>query len=88
MAFVTLYVTAQGVAVVEKGKRRWVDVHWFYGNSYFRIGLDWIEFALLDGWQLIKQVLFSSNTDLEPAMAPRIQHEKRSYQLEFQLFTA
>ena len=88
LAIATLYVTAQGVAVVEKGKRRWVDVHWFRGNSYFRIGVDWVQSALLDGWKLIKQVLFSSNTDPDPAMASRIQHEKRSYRLEFQVFTA
>ena len=87
LALATLYVTAQGVAVVESGKRRWVDTHWFRGNSYFRIGLDWIHAALLDGWQLVNRVLFSSNTDPEPAMASRWQHEKRSFQLEFQVFT-
>ena len=88
LALATLYVTAQGVAVVEQGKRRWVDVHWFRGNSYFRIGLDWVQAALLDGWQLIKQVLFASNRDPDPAMASRSQHEKRTYRLEFQVFTA
>lgn len=29
----TLYVTAQGVEVVESGKRRWSDPHWFRGVS-------------------------------------------------------
>ncbi|EKV02156.1 transposase family protein [Leptolyngbya sp. PCC 7375] len=87
LALATLYVTAQGVVVVEQGKRRWVDTHWFRGNSYFRIGLDWIQAALLDGWQLVTQVIFSSNTDPEPAMASRWQHEKRSLRLEFQVFT-
>ncbi|NEZ60905.1 transposase [Adonisia turfae] len=67
-------------AVVESGKRRWVDTHWFRGNSYFRIGLDWIHAALLDGWQLVNRILFSSNTDPDPAMASRWQHEKRSFQ--------
>ena len=42
LALATLYVSAQGVAVVESGKRQMVDTHWFRGNSYFRIGLDWI----------------------------------------------
>ena len=88
LAIATLYVTAQGVAVVEKGKRRWVDTHWFRGNSYFRIGLDWVQAALIDGWRLIKRVVFSSNKDTDPAMASRIQHEKRAYRLEFQVFTA
>ncbi|WP_293123864.1 hypothetical protein [Moorena sp. SIO4G3] len=27
-AVATLYVSAQGVAVVESGQRRWVDTHW------------------------------------------------------------
>lgn len=88
LALATLYVTAQGVAVVEQGMRRWVDTHWFRGNSYFRIGLDWVQAALLDGWQLIKRVLFCSDRDTDPAMASRKQYEKRSYQLEFQVFTA
>lgn len=88
LALATLYVTAQGVAVVAQGKRRWVDTHWFRGNSYFRIGLDWVHAALIDGWQLIKQVWFSSNKDPDPAMASRIQHEKSLYRLEFQVFTA
>lgn len=88
LALATLYVTAQGVAVVEQGKRRWVDTHWFRGNSYFRIGLDWVQAALLDGWKLVKQVLFRSDNDPEPAMASRIQHEKRSYRLEFQSRTS
>ena len=87
LALATLYVTAQGVAVVESGKRRWVDTHWFRGNSYFRIGLDWIHAALIDGWQLVNRVLFSSNTDPETAMASRWQHEKRSFLLEFQVFS-
>ena len=87
LALATLYVTAQGVAIARQGKRRWVDVHWFRGNSYFRIGIDWIQSALLDGWQLIKHVFFASNKDPDPAMASRIQHEKRSYRLEFQCFT-
>jgi len=38
LAVATLYVTAQGVEVVQSGKRPWVDPHWFRGNSYFRIG--------------------------------------------------
>jgi len=83
MALATLYVTAQGVAVIEAGKRRWVDTHWFRGNSYFRIGLDWVRSALLDGWRLIRSVAFSSNKDPEPAMASRTQHHKRLYRLEF-----
>ncbi len=35
LAVATLYISAQGVEVVRTGKRRWVDTHWFRGNSYF-----------------------------------------------------
>lgn len=87
LALATLYVTAQGVDVVEKGQRRWVDVRWFRGNSYFRIGTDWIKSALLDGWRLLKRVVFSSNRDPDPAMASRRQHEKRLYRLGFMPLT-
>ena len=87
LALATLYVTAQGVTVVESRKRRWVDTHWFRGNSYFRIGIDWIKSALLDGWRLIHCVLFFSNRDPDPAMASRTQYEKRTYRLEFKSMT-
>ena len=63
LAIATLYVTAQGVEVVLAGKRRWVDTHWFRGNSYFRIGWDWVKAALLNTWKLLHDVTFSSNQD-------------------------
>ena len=87
LAVATLYVSAQGVAVVESGQRRWVDTHWFRGNSYFRIGWDWVKAAKVNGWTLIKQVQFSSNQDPSPAMASRKQYEQRLYRLEFQIQT-
>ena len=46
LAVATLYLTAQRVEVVASGKRRWVDPHWFRGNSYFRIGWEWGKTAL------------------------------------------
>ncbi|NJN23312.1 MAG: hypothetical protein HC810_01455 [Acaryochloridaceae cyanobacterium RL_2_7] len=87
LAVATLYVTAQGVQVVEAGKRRWVDTHWFRGNSYFRIGWEWIKSSLMNGWRLIRSVRFQSNHDPDPAMASQMQHEKRLYRLEFQVQT-
>jgi len=87
LAVATLYVSAQGVEVIRVGKRRWVDTHWFRGNSYFRIGWDWVKSALLNGWTLLRSVNFSSNQDPEPAMASRVQHERRLYQLEFSVLT-
>lgn len=87
LAVATLYVTAQGVEVVETGKRRWVDTHWFRGNSYFRIGWEWVKAALENGWRLIRRVQFTDNHDLEPVMASRQQHEQRSDRLEFTIQT-
>ncbi|MGV2829783.1 hypothetical protein [Myxosarcina sp. GI1(2024)] len=89
LAVATLYVSAQGVEVVDSGKRRWVDTHWFRGNSYFRIGWNWVKAALLNGygWKLIHSVTFSTNYDPTPAIASLQQHEQRLYQLEFEVQT-
>jgi hypothetical protein len=85
LALATLYVSAQGLEVVHSGKRRWVDPHWFRGNSYFRLGLEWVRSALFQGWRLIRRVAFFSNSDPQPAMASRSQHQQRSHRLEFQV---
>jgi hypothetical protein len=87
LAVATLYVTAQGVEVVQSGKRRWVDPHWFRGNSYFRIGWDWVKTALETGWRLTRRVRFTGNRDPQPAMASRKQHQQRTYQVEFTIRT-
>ncbi len=87
LAVATLYVSAQGVEVVRVGKRRWVDTHWFRGNSYFRIGWDWVKAALINGWRLLQNVTFSGNQDPHPAMASRSQDQKRADQLEFKVLT-
>jgi len=85
LALATLYVTAQGVAVVKAGQRRWVDPHWSRGNSYFRIGWDWVKTALEQGWQLIHAVCFNHAHDPEPVMASRKQHDHRTYRIEFKI---
>ncbi len=41
LATATLYLVSTGTAVVEMGKRRWVDPHWFRGLSYLQIGWRW-----------------------------------------------
>jgi hypothetical protein len=87
LAVATLYVTAQGVAVVASGDRRRVDPHWFRGNSYFRIGWDWVKTALEVGWPLIRAVCFTQAHDPEPAMASRKQHDQRTYRIEFKIHT-
>jgi len=87
LAVATLYVTAQGLEVVKSGRRRWIDTHWFRGNSYFRIGLEWTKAALFNGWQLIQQVCFTSYRDPEPAIASRQQHYKKAGRLDFSVIT-
>ena len=85
LAVATLYVTAQGIAVVEAGRRRWVDTHWFRGNSYFRLGCEWVKMAWQHGWRFIQQVHFWSHRDPEPAMASRKQHQRSTLRLEFKV---
>ena len=87
LAVATLYVTAQGLEVVKAGRRRWIDTHWARGNSYFRIGLEWTKAALLNGWQLIKQVCFTSHIDPEPAMASRKEHNRKAGRFDFMVIT-
>lgn len=88
LALATLYVTAQGLDVVHSRRRRWVDPHWFRGNSYFRLGLEWIRSALLQGWPLVRRVAFLTNSDPDPAMASRSQHRRCSDRLEFQVYSS
>jgi hypothetical protein len=76
-----------GDAVVASGRRRWIDTHWFRGNSYFRIGWEWVKAAWVKGWELTCAVRFVSHTDPDPAMASRKQDEKRRYRFEFQIQT-
>ena len=85
LAVATLYVTAQGVEVVQSGRRRQVDPHWFRGNSYFRIGWEWVKTVLWQGGSVIRTVHFLGERDHDPAMASRPQHERRSLSLEFQV---
>lgn len=87
LTLATLYVTVQGTEVVETGKRIWIDAHWFRGNSYFRIGWDWVKTALFNGWRLIRRVRFTANRDPDPVIASRQQHENCSYHLEFKVST-
>jgi hypothetical protein len=62
----TLYL-AQGTEVVKQGKRRWVDAHWFRGNSYLKIGWHWIRSALSKGWELWTRLRLTGGPDPEPA---------------------
>ena len=85
LAITTLYLVSQGVAVVEQGKRRLVDPHWFRGNSYLKIGWKWVKRALSRGGNLGVCLRLSPDPDPEPAIASRKQHAHKampSFQLE------
>jgi Transposase DDE domain len=75
LAMTTLYLVAQGVEVVKQGKRRWVDPHWFRGQSYLKIGWNWVKLALSRGMDLITTMHLSSDCDPEPAMASKRQYQ-------------
>lgn len=77
LAVATLYLVAQGVAVVQQGKRRWVDPHWFRGSSYLKIGWQWIRTALVKGYALITQLRLPGGPDPEPARASNQQAAKK-----------
>jgi hypothetical protein len=78
LAITTLYLVSKGTVVVEQGRRRWVDSHWFRGNSYLKIGWKWIKRALSLGWTLSTRLYLSGAPDPEPAKASRKQHARRA----------
>jgi Transposase DDE domain len=69
LAVATLYLVAQGTQVVAQQKRRWVDPHWLRGNSYLRIGWQWVKTALARGWELFATLHLSGAPDPEPCRA-------------------
>lgn len=75
LAVTTLYLVAQGTQVVATHKRRWVDPHWLRGNSYLRIGWQWVKAALARGWALFTTLHLSGAPDPEPARASASQLE-------------
>lgn len=87
LAIATLFLVCQGVQVVNTGKRRWVDAHWFRGSSYFKIGWKWVLLAGRKGYALVSRWRLSPGDDPQPAMASRNQTKnlnatKFSLQLE------
>ncbi|MFE1747135.1 hypothetical protein [Coleofasciculus sp. H7-2] len=75
MAVATLLLTVQGIEVVAAGKRRWVDAHWQRGNSYLRIGWNWLKGVLHQEWQLFPTIFLSGRIDPEPASASKNKHK-------------
>jgi hypothetical protein len=56
LALTPLYLVSQGTEVVTQGKRRWVDPHWFRGQSYLKIGWKWVQLALSKGYALVTRL--------------------------------
>ena len=69
LAVTTLSLVAQGTQVVANHQRRWVDPHWWRGNSYLRIGWQWVKTALTRGWALFATLHLTGTPDPEPARA-------------------
>ena len=87
LAVTTLYLVAQGTEVVKQGKRRWVDPHWFRGQSYLKIGWHWVKLALRRGLDLLTTLALSGADDPEPAMASKRQYQhdcQTRFAFEFQ----
>jgi hypothetical protein len=84
LAMSTLYLVSQGTAIVQQGKRRFVDPHWFRGESSVKIGWMWVIYALSRGYELLSTVYLSSERDPEPAMASRKQDQKRQCRFAFE----
>jgi hypothetical protein len=84
LAMTTLYLVSVGTSVVQQGKRRLVDPHWFRGASYLKIGWKWVSYALSRGYALISSVYLSSAYDPEPAMASKKQDRLRQYRFAFE----
>lgn len=76
LAITTLYLVAQGTEVVQQGKRRWVDPHWFRGQSYLKIGWHWVPLALSRGYKLVTRVHLVGGADPDPAKASKSQYQK------------
>jgi hypothetical protein len=76
LALTTLYLVVQGTEVVQQGKRRWVDAHWFRSNSYLKIGWHWIRSALSKGWELLIRLRLNGGPDPEPARALNDPYER------------
>ncbi|MBL1176191.1 MAG: hypothetical protein FWK01_13825 [Pantanalinema sp. GBBB05] len=82
MALTTLLLSTQGQQGVATGKRRWVDAHWNRGNSYFRIGWNWLKGCLHQNWKLFPSILLHGGVDPAPAIAS-IKQAQQQFKREF-----
>jgi len=84
LAMTTLSLVSVGTAVVQQGKRRFVEPHWFRGTRYWKIGWKWVSYALSSGYELISSVYLSRACDPEPAMASKKHDRLRQYRFVFE----
>ena len=85
LAIATLFLSAQGVAVVETQQRSQVDVHSFRGNSYFRIGWDWLRRSLVMPLSLLTTtVRFLGHFDVDPVL-PSLKALHKRFSLDFSI---
>lgn len=73
LALATLYLVSTGTDVVQQGRRRLIDPHWFRGNSYLRLGWQAVKHALAKGWDLTRRLALSPLPDPEPSVSSRTQ---------------
>jgi hypothetical protein len=69
LATATLYLVSTGTALVEMGRRHWVDTHWHRGLSYLQIGWRWVKRAATCAGRLLNFLWLTPGPDPEPAMA-------------------
>lgn len=73
LAMATLYLVSQGTEIVAAGKRRLVDIHWFRGNSYLKIGWKWVKRAVTQRLELSHTLFLDDQPDPDPAISSRKQ---------------
>lgn len=83
LASATLYLSSNGTQVVKSGERRIIDPHWFRGQSYLRIGWDWLRRALYHGLKLFNFIKIYGGDDPDPAAASVAQFEEQQHKFKF-----
>jgi len=87
LAMTTIFLTAQGLSVVNSDRRRLVDPHWFRGLSYLKIGWNWINTSLTKNRAFLPLSSFTSNFDPDPAIASLKKHAQKFSRIEFSALT-
>lgn len=77
-------MTVQGHQVVKTGQQRLVDCHTFRGNSYLRLGWEWVKSLLYRGWRLFSTLFLYRDVDPDSAIASQKQAQK-SFEREFRV---